>query len=186
MNMPDVMVDLETLGQRPGCVILSIGAVVFDTKTGKLGKKFYKVIRTESCVKAGLTCDQSTLDWWGTQPEAARQVVEQAKQKKGTLDLGKALDQFTKFLKDNGGEQVRVWGNGSDFDNAIMAVAYHAAGSAQPWKFWNSRCFRTLKSLPQAKGIKVDREGTYHNALDDAITQAKHAIEIFKALNGKA
>jgi DNA polymerase III epsilon subunit-like protein len=28
--MRDVMVDLETLGTVPGCVILSIGAVAFD------------------------------------------------------------------------------------------------------------------------------------------------------------
>jgi hypothetical protein len=28
----NVMIDLETLGTRPGCVILSIGAAVFDEK----------------------------------------------------------------------------------------------------------------------------------------------------------
>jgi hypothetical protein len=29
----DVMLDLETLGTVPGCVILSIGAVAFDSMT---------------------------------------------------------------------------------------------------------------------------------------------------------
>lgn len=183
--MIDCMVDLETLGQRPGCVVLSIGAIFFDPKTGKLGPKFYKVVRTQSCLKAGLTTDQGTLDWWAGQPEPARQVVDQAQQKRGTLELSDALSKFGEFLQKQAGGHVRVWGNGSDFDNAILAVAYHAVDLELPWKFWNNRCFRTLKSLSAAKGIKMGREGTYHNALDDALTQAKYAIEIYKVLNGQ-
>jgi exodeoxyribonuclease VIII len=179
------MVDLETLGQRPGCVILSIGAVQFDPKTGKLGKKFYKVVRTQSCLDAGLAIDEATQTWWAQQAPEARAVVDQALQKKGTLELAKALTEFGKFIAQSGGG-ARVWGNGSDFDNAILAVAYHKAGLELPWKFWNNRCFRTLKSLPPARGLKVEREGTYHNALDDAITQAKHALLIYGALNGRA
>ena len=38
--MIHVMCDLETLGRRPGCKLLSIGAVVFGPKG--LGAEFYE------------------------------------------------------------------------------------------------------------------------------------------------
>lgn len=39
--MNNVMLDLETFGTQPGSVIRSIGAVVFDPFSDKLGKEFY-------------------------------------------------------------------------------------------------------------------------------------------------
>ncbi len=49
----DVMVDLETLGKRAGCVIASIGAVKFDPKTGFVDtdNSFYRVITVESAMR---------------------------------------------------------------------------------------------------------------------------------------
>ena len=38
--MRHVMIDLETLGVVPGCVVLQIGAVCFDPNGGELGEKF--------------------------------------------------------------------------------------------------------------------------------------------------
>jgi inhibitor of KinA sporulation pathway (predicted exonuclease) len=44
-----------------------------------------------------------------------------------------------------------------------------------PWKFYNDRCYRTLKAMyPHIKMPK--RTGTHHNALDDAISQVNHLI----------
>jgi DNA polymerase III epsilon subunit-like protein len=40
--MSDVMIDLETLGRRPGCAILSIGAVEFGP--AGLGRELYIVL----------------------------------------------------------------------------------------------------------------------------------------------
>jgi exodeoxyribonuclease VIII len=45
-----------------------------------------------------------------------------------------------------------------------------------PWQFWNSRCYRTVKSLYPDNKLK--RSGTYHNAVDDAESQARHLIEL--------
>ena len=33
--MQDIMIDLETLGTRAGCIVLSISAVSFDAVSGK-------------------------------------------------------------------------------------------------------------------------------------------------------
>jgi DNA polymerase III epsilon subunit-like protein len=40
----DVMLDIETLGNRPYSIILSIGAVEFDPRTGNMGNEFYVLI----------------------------------------------------------------------------------------------------------------------------------------------
>jgi hypothetical protein len=72
---------------------------------------------------------------------------------------------------------VRVWGNGADFDNPILAVAYRRTiFSGQPWKPYNGRCYRTVKN--QFQDVKLVRTGTHHNALDDARSQATHLVEI--------
>jgi len=73
-------------------------------------------------------------------------------------------------------ENVRVWGNGAAFDNVILASAYRQANITQPWLFWNDRCYRTVKALSPA--VTMQRNGTHHNALDDAESQARHLIDM--------
>lgn len=167
----NTMVDLETLGRRAGCSILSIGATYFD-EAGVEGE-FYAVVSQESCEKAGLHTDPETLAWWEEQSPEAREVLEISKNS-GML-LADALDLFGVFMKG-----TKVWGNGSDFDNAILYACYAAVGKEVPWKFWDSRCYRTLKGL--FPSVKLVRQGTYHNALSDAISQATHASEILRAM----
>jgi hypothetical protein len=175
----DIMLDLETLGNSAGCAILSIGAVAFDPETGELGEEFYRVVNTNSCVVAGLTFDQGTLDWWKKQSPGARQVLRDA-YAETALTLNAALHDFSRYLhRATGGRQPRLWGNGADFDNPILAAAYKAARiDQQPWKFWDNRCYRTLKNLHPEVPLPA-RTGTHHNALDDAKTQAEHALQIF-------
>lgn len=181
--MKDVMVDLETLGRRAGCAILSIGAVAFDPLTGEMGAEHYSIVKLTSCEKHGLHVDPETVAWWEKQNPEAQKVLKQARAARGNKALDKALAEFNKFLAQFGPKTVRVWGNGSDFDNAILINCYAATGLDAGWDFWNNRCYRTLKGLEPS--IKVKRGGVYHNALDDAKTQATHALEIFKHMRGK-
>lgn len=177
--MNDIMVDLETLGQSAGCIILSIGAVEFGPKG--LGKEYYAVVSTADCKKAGLFTDPGTVEWWDKQSKEAQAVRGLAADKKTSVPLKAALDGFNLFLQTCGNQRnIKIWGNGGDFDNAIMAAAYRAAGRELGWQFWNNRCFRTIKSM-KPKSIEPVRQGTYHNALDDAKHQARWAIELANA-----
>lgn len=179
--MDNVMIDLETLGRRAGCAILSIGAVAFDHQTGKLGPEFYIVVDSmDQVAECGLHIDQSTIDWWEKQSIEAREVLTESRSGKAS-SLGDALVKFNQYLAQFGFTKVKVWGNGGDFDNAIMASCYAAAGLEVPWAFWHNRCYRTLKNL--MKGMPAaKRQGTYHNALDDAKTQAEHAVLLLQQL----
>jgi len=164
-----IMVDLETLDTVATAAILSIGAVEFDPTSDKIGETFYITINTESCVEAGLSINPKTVEWWMGQAPEARKVLVEAKNSNVSLKSG--MQQFTEWF--NRRKAVYLWGNGAAFDNAIMSHAYRAVGLEQPWKFWNDRCYRTLKALAP-EDIVFERIGTYHNALDDAISQAKH------------
>lgn len=176
--MIDMMVDLETLGQTPGCVILSIGCVMFGPKG--LGEEFYVVVNTDDSKKQGLFTEPSTVEWWERQSPEAREVLKQAANKKDSVPLKVALDKLSDFVRANGGGKLRIHGNGANFDEPILAVAYFKALRDAPWKFFNSRCHRTNKSKG-ARSLEPKREGTYHNALDDAKHQARHAIALHNA-----
>lgn len=178
--MSHIMLDLETLGTKPGCIILSIGAVVFSPKYG-LGAEFNRIISTKSCVAAGLISEADTVAWWGRQEPKAKEVLAQARCE-AAWDLRRTLADFALFIAANGGKvDARIWGNGSDFDNVILAHAYAAVNAPLPWKYYRNRCYRTLKSF--APALTADeREGVHHDALADAKHQARHAIKLLQKM----
>lgn len=178
--MKHIMVDLETRGSVPGCAIISIGMVAFCPETKKLDKGLYVVVLKESCDEVFLGESADTMAWWAKQSPEARKVLELSESRKSSVPLRLALDQSNAYIKRFGGKkEARVWGNGADFDNGILQVAHEAARVPPGWQFWNNRCYRTVKNL--APDIKLERVGTYHNALDDARSQAQHLLQIVEA-----
>lgn len=170
MSTMNVMIDLETMGRRCNAVICSIGAVKFTLEDGVLDK-FYCTVDAKDCKSYGLTTDKSTLAWWKNQPKSTLEALL-----KDNIPLKEALTKFSLWY---GPKSLPTWGNGVAFDNVIMENAYEAVSMQRPWKHWEDRCYRTMKNI-----IVVDppeREGTYHNALDDAIFQTRHLIKIFKS-----
>lgn len=162
------MLDLETLGQGSNSVIIAIGAVLFNPYGGTT-HDFYCTIDPEDAVREGLQIDASTVMWWLQQSDTARSAF-----KKPGMPLKAALNSFREWYT----KDAPVWGNGAAFDNVILANAYKAIGEKQPWDFWNDRCYRTVKGM--YPHIKLSRTGTYHNALDDAKTQAEHLQTIWQ------
>jgi hypothetical protein len=162
------MLDLETLGTRPGDVILSIGAVLFAPEKG-ITSELYMTINQQSSRDAGLRAQKSTIEWWQKQsPEAQTAAF------KGELSLESALKQFAMWLP----KETLVYGNGANFDNAMLAAAYRAMKMDTPWPFWYDRCYRTISAMHMKS--RVERVGTYHNALDDAKTQTLRLLHMVK------
>ena len=64
------MIDIETLGTDPDCVVLSVGAVKFDPFT--LNEPHSKTLWRPSAdeqLNADRSVDQGTIEWWGKQAE---------------------------------------------------------------------------------------------------------------------
>lgn len=163
----NIMVDLETMSTRSNAAICSIGAVKFEGK--EILDTFYCTIDLKTCKEAGMHISKETVKWWSEQnKEALRELT------RNNIPLKQALDDFEEWF---GPKSLPVWGNGAVFDNTILANAYFNTNREPPWKCWDDRCYRTVKAL--FHWVPADaREGTYHNALDDAMHQTKHLIKI--------
>lgn len=182
MKFPHIMVDLETLDNVPGGVIMSIGAVGFNAHTGELGPRFYAVASSNRGTNLELERSKETLAWWESQAEDAKEVLYQSLDV-NTPTLDAALYSFGVWLGTNfEAKNVCMWSNGADFDLPFLAVAYRKANLQLPWRFFNNRCYRTLKNLLGPLVEKPQFDGTKHNALDDAVFQAQHAVQLLRAL----
>lgn len=190
-----VMVDLETLGTVPGCSILSIGAVEVDLVKMRLGAEFYVVVGRQSCEAAYLREEPGTLKWWTDKSPEAKVVLDHASDPDMHKPLKDALLHFNSYLLSvTNYRDMRLLGNGADFDNPILRVAYDAAGvefmNAKPGAgFFGGRCYRTLKGLdelfgPRFAAPKLARQGAHHHALDDAKSQGEHLLSIVRAIRG--
>lgn len=166
MNKQHVMVDLETLGNNSSSVILSIGAVAFNLNGDEtFTETFYSAVDPQSCVDCGLKIDVSTIMWWMKQSDEARKAFEVAGSPIYDTLLG-----FANWYP----KGAKFWGNGATFDNVILSNAYTAVQLKKPWGYADDRCYRTVKAL--YPDVKAERVGVYHNAVDDAVTQAKHLV----------
>jgi len=180
-----LMVDLETMGKKPGAPIVSIGAVFFAPSSGKTGAEFYQVINLESSMSFGARPDASTILWWLKQsPEARSAIVVD-----DTVGLVEALEQFLDFIAENaanGSRTVQLWGNGSSFDCSLLEAAFELADTPFPIPRWNYRDVRTVVELGKAVGLNsrydIPFEGDQHNALADARHQVKYVSAIWQRL----
>lgn len=169
-----VMLDLETWGTGVSAVPIAIGACKFDADT--IIDNFHVAIDPASAQALGLKIDANTILWWmdPERDEARRRWLGMQR-----VDLASALTGFSEWLG-TGTMVTAIWGNGSTFDNVILRTAYEVAGIEYPVRFWQDYCYRTVK---QTTDIELVREGTHHDALDDAISQAKH-LQRIAAVNG--
>jgi len=169
MKTDSVMVDLETLGTVANATIMSIGAVKFDLNSEYIDDRgFYASVSIDSNLQAGRTISEDTILWWMQQSTTAQAVFHEPKQ---TLDV--ALDSLAIWF---GQDRLTMWSNGADFDLPMLAHAYAGYGWETPWKFFDSRCVRTYRSLPAAAGLpKLVND---HNALRDAVNQARLVQQI--------
>jgi DNA polymerase III epsilon subunit-like protein len=163
-----VSFDLETLGTTAGCIVLSIGAVVFDEK--KILQEFEVHIDPVDSEKHGLTCQAGTAMWWLSQSEEARRTILDAPQ----ITLNDALDRLNAAF--DWTQIENVWCNGAAFDFPILNAAFKAVGKTRgPWPFWQEMDLRTLLNLlskPQRTAVRVSPT-IAHSALADARAQAE-------------
>lgn len=173
----NVMLDLETLGTGQDAVIVSIGACMFDPRGSGVAHTFHAHLNLE---QTGRTVTDSTIRWWMHQSDEARSAAFGEHSEKQSLPS--ALNAFAQWFCANGGAEV--WGNGATFDVSILEHAYRTTESAPsvPWAFYNVRDLRTLRALPVTVDVPRVEPELAHDALSDAIAQAKHVQAIYKKL----
>lgn len=181
--MNHLMIDLETMGNKPTAPIIAIGAVLFEPSTGVLGPEYYAVVDLESSLVRDAVADPSTILWWMKQGAEARAAITSDIR----LHITNALSGLVRMIEDNCVlKELQVWGNGATFDNVIMRATFERHGYHCPWQFWNDRDVRTIVEMGRAIGFnpryEIPFEGDLHNALADARHQAKYVSAIWQRL----
>ena len=158
--MTHLVVDIETLGVEKGSYITSISAKILGTNIG---------FDARNITYEGLspTMDYNTVKWWLTKTdEDAKQALFVGE----PIHIYDALDAFTKFCEENGVD--KYWGNSFDFDMGHLEFWYKKQGKKVPWKFWELRDIRTIKSFLTAEEISAIESNTYkHNSVNDVVIE---------------
>jgi hypothetical protein len=171
--MADLMIDIEGLGTGPDTTILTIAAQSFDPLgTGWYDRHYYARVTLES--QPDRSIQQGTIDWWATQPTAAR---EEAFGETDRIPLDQALDQLHQIAW----QSNRIWMNGPTYDANILEHAYKSYSKPLPWQFYKIRDARTVYSL----WPDLPRPPTSHHALEDCRRQIELLQHSLKHLNVK-
>jgi hypothetical protein len=166
------MIDLETLDVTPTATILTIGAQGFDPFSSRLTDvTFYKRLTLES--QADRTINESTVEWWSKQNEAAQE--EALGDGDDRIDITTALDELAKIAW----KHDRIWANGICFDITMLENAMVQYGVNVPWKFWQVNDARTVYKIAKAGTAGASNS---HNALEDCVNQIDMLQRVFRDL----
>jgi hypothetical protein len=180
--MKHVMIDIETFSTGRDAAIASFGAVKFCLERGVAGPegRFYQVVDLARSNDPG-EIDAATVLWWLGQHRDAQQALLSS----DAVNLRTTLERFSAFCE--GAECV--WSNGPLFDERIVREAYHRHKMKFPFHYRGSRCCRTYYALAHELRVSLRSppEGVVkHHALDDAILQAGHMVQVHAAIRGGA
>lgn len=177
--MTHTMCDIETLGTRPGAVVLAAAFVRFSDEVSTTIN-----ISIPDQQALGLEIDPATAAWWHSQE--ANHPGAWAAATQGAVPLRAALEHITNWLTwaEPDVFQRMIWCHGATFDAPILQELYRRAGMEAPWKFWNIQCTRTLYNLASVnpKDYAVPPP---HIALNDALGQTRAANAALAVLAGK-
>jgi hypothetical protein len=171
----DIMLDIETLGTRPECVVLTLGAVKFNPYTiDEPGPGLYLRLDADEQIALGREVQEDTLQWWMTQAEDVREeALGEGTDRVKLEDMYKQLNKFLVGCNN-------IWCQGPAFDMVILENIYRQMGWPTPWQFWQIRDSRTLFGVhgdPREKN-----KAGLHNALEDCVSQAQGVQQIYSRL----
>ena len=184
--MKDVMIDIETLGQRNDPVVFQVAAIQFDRWTGDTGLEFECVIDIQDALNNGFIIKADTLNWWMEYPELFKQINN----REDKLTVKDFLSKFTYWIAEVAVsasaevDDLSLWGD-SSFDQSHVESMYHKFGFECPIGFWKHRDFRTMKSLAYSFDLDIDwkwTDGEQHNAIDDCRHQVNILHQIYDQL----
>lgn len=160
-----IMMDIESLGVRPGAVILSVALVRFTDEACVQVNLNYAEQQT-----LGFETDTGTVDWWRGQDPAAWQAATQ-----GAVPTKPGLEYIAQWLAWAAPDgDFLLWCHGATFDAPLLEEAYRRMTLPCPWRFWQVRDTRTLYDLAGIN-LKDYAVPPPHVALNDAIAQTRAA-----------
>lgn len=160
----NVMIDIETLGVCPGCVVTEVGCCRFDG--GGVTERLSVPLSFKAQSSLGLKVDADTLHWT-LKHEAPLEALERSLE--CVDDLSETLRRLSRWMLDSlEFPTAEVWACGPDFDLRLLEVLLRRCRVRVPWDYWQARCFRTWR-----KTVGVQKPENRHCAVEDAVGQAE-------------
>lgn len=182
-----IVLDLETMGTSQNAAIIEVGLVIFnhmgvEGNINLIDTYSSAVTLTSSMLHGGIT-DANTIEWWmdSDRAEARNNWIRSNK-----LSLPRVLNDISLLLGNFSSFEPLplIWGNGVNFDNAILKSAYERLEVKVPWGYRQEADFRTLKLLYKSIVPEPAFVGTPHTALDDARHEALWLSGILQYIYG--
>lgn len=182
LHAAHIVLDLETLSTKPNATVISIGAVAL-TANGQFVAEFHESVTHASQPVRDI--DQETNDWWLKQSDEAKAASFLSAD---SIPASEALQAFSQWVNAYADPKcVKVWGNGSSFDNVILSSLYADYSElTRPWAWWNDRDMRTVLDMHKGAKDVGPFEGIKHHALHDARHEAKQLTKVLKHVTSGA
>ena len=204
--MPNkIMIDIETLGTKPGCIVRELGIVVFnETEILESYQYFFDIKSQED---KGLITEWDTAQWVLDNknyynPENIKEKLFEIYPELKLYVPGKNALFFNR-VRSHGpigiydsdcflptrlmslvNKDTEIWVNGTTFDIPILEHFFKTFSLESPFKYYyNIRDFRTLKKFLNFSGKSIPDEPFPHLAVSDAIWQVKALQAIYKQRN---
>lgn len=176
-------IDFETLDTMPTAVVLSVGLTAFDldaTNTWDELESNSIFWRFDATGQTKRTVSQSTQDWWYKQSEEAKKMAFDGVK----WDVAQVLTDIGDWCERVG--VTHLVGNGSDFDNVILANLCEMYDVPYPIPYYGNLDLRTMKYLAcdTSRGKDFPEGKLQHYALHDAIHEAQCAQKYYKVIKG--
>lgn len=173
-----VSVDIESLGTKPGCIVLSIGVAGFDLKRKPVRLLDVRIDVLDSLF-IGLEADEATLTWWRGQSREAKAALSYGEAQRAA----EAVRELIEVIEARATDDLRVWMKGPSFDGVLLGALAERVGLELPWQYWSERCVRTIcEGVPEP--VRGDGN-VHHSAVDDALHQAAWVRKALAMKGGK-
>ena len=144
-NVPQLLIDIETLGSRDDAVIASFAATVFNfnekdaTYADILDRTFYvKLDIKDQISRFKRTTDSGTIDWWKKQPREVREmsIIPSA----DDVKVDEMLCMFRDFLEHNKFDYYNsyTWTRGIAYDIPKVEQLIKAVADAETPNLFNN------------------------------------------------
>lgn len=204
-----IMIDFETLSLKPNAVLLQLAAVAFDAKTREVVSTLH--VHIDPRVQPGRDISADTVIWWVEQGEAARAALTNATRMADRIESDTfenlseeeqdSLYEQAGMLITNAAQAFVAWFNGvtdpevesrhgalegvwslGGIDHVWLNSLMEYTGLKNPVAHYFQRDLRTMRAVFPAVGAPAFK-GAKHNALDDALHQTEHLLDILQHVN---
>lgn len=167
LSLPKIhlMLDFESLSLQPNAVVLSAGICeIWPECEGARRTAYWEFNVSFQAIRH---IDPETVAWW---------MGQETKPPMTGTDGFWRIFGFLRELEVT--HEIILWANGTDFDISVLKDIAYENHQILPFKYSNVRDFRTMRKCFPLPKDKEPPTIAKHNALEDALWQARYLEEL--------